>query len=104
MRGCWGAMRISPRLTALMERDEQRPEWCYTAAVFCLGVFFMQCVFVCVCVRVFGWEYMCYLISPESAAHPMDPVGKGGAEGCLFVSLCVCVSEKECRFSNGAIF
>lgn len=67
------------------------------------GVFSCS-VSLCVCVRVFGWEYMCYLISPESAAHPMDPVGKGGAEGCLFVSLCVCVSEKECRFSNGAIF
>lgn len=94
-------MRISPRLTALMVREEQRPEWCYTATVFFFFFYFlfyvcMQCVYV--------WVYMCYLISPESAAHPMDPVGKGGVEGCLFVSLCACVSEKECRFSNGAIF
>lgn len=46
--------------------------------------FFYVCVWVC----------MCYLISPESTAHPMDPVGKGGVEGCLFVSRCMCEGER----------
>ena len=55
----------------------------------------------CHCV-FYVWVCMCYLISPESTAHPMDPVGKGGVEGCLFVGLSVCVREKECR--DGAIF
>ena len=81
-------MRHARRLTALMDRTEQRPEWCYTATMFSM------CVWVC----------MCYLISPESTAHPMDPVGKGGVEGCLFVSLCACVRRRECRDIDGAIF
>lgn len=77
-------MRNAPRLTALMDRAEQRPEWFYSATVFSM----------CACVCVFMW----FLISPESTAHPMDPVGKGGVEGCLFVR------KKECRDIEGAIF
>lgn len=33
------------------------------------------------CVRL----CVCYFISPVCTAHPMDPVGKGGVWGCLFV-------------------
>lgn len=44
---------------------------------------------------------MCYLISPESTAHPMDPVGKGGVEGCLL--LCVNAHQRN-RVIDGAIF
>lgn len=57
-------------------------------------LFFCVCVLrVCVCT--------CYLISPESAAHPMDPVGKGGVEGCLL--LCVNAKGRN-RVIEGAIF
>lgn len=41
------AMRNALRLTALMDRAEQWPEWCYSATVF------STCVCGCVCVTSF---------------------------------------------------
>lgn len=62
-------MRIAVRLTVSMDRGRND-----ATLLLCL-----LCVWVCTC----------YLISPETSAHPMDPVGKGG------VSLCMCLGQKS---------
>lgn len=71
-----------PRDWQLWWRDEQRPEWCYTATVFCLGVFFHAvCLCVCACVWV-GVYVLPHFPWVRCPSH--GPSGKGWSGG-LFV-------------------